>query len=127
MSELKYSEVNSQSRSEIEAAIESGDPKRVEQALYSATCFLEDWARVEDQCLEQLCSRHVNVRWTAAQCLGDIAQIRGNLSFDRVVPALREALDDPEIRATAQDSLGLIEHLISRIREASESRGDEQV
>jgi HEAT repeat len=122
MSELKYSEVSAQSRSDIEAAIESGDPKRVEQALYSATYFLDDREWVEDQCLAQLHSKHVNVRWAAAQCLGDIAQIRGDLSFDRVVTALHDALNDAEIRATVQDSLDLIESRLSRIRE---SRGDE--
>jgi HEAT repeat protein len=116
MSDLKYERVNVMTQAELESGLASTNPGDVERALYSATYSLDDWEWVQNRCLERLAAENVGVRWAAAQCLGDLAQIRGQLDVDRVVPALKKALDDEDIRSTVQDSLDLIESWQLRTR-----------
>jgi hypothetical protein len=48
------------------------------------------------------------VRWAAATCLGDLSVFHHQLDLELVLPALHEALNDPEIRSTVDDSLDQI-------------------
>ena len=115
VSELKYEEVRSLTRTELLSHLQSSDPKIVANALYSATKYEQDLAWVQRQCLEKLNSDEILVRWAAATCLGDLAfwrRFQGNI--DLVLSALKLAEHDPQIADSARFSLSLVNQAAAR-------------
>lgn len=62
------------------------------------TALLELGEKAVDPLIKALQSRNVSVRWTAASTLGEIGS-------KRAVPALIEAMDDPNIHSAAVEAL----------------------
>jgi hypothetical protein len=106
--ELKYEPVECRTREEIVRLFDSGDGPSIAAALYSATYHDSDWKWVQSQCLRYLTSPDLQVRWTAATCLGNLSVFHHKLDLELVIPALRQALNDPAIRSTVGDSLDQI-------------------
>ena len=88
------------------------DPIVVAEALYSATYHDEDWKWVQGLCLQFLKSEHVQIRWAAATCLGNLATFPKQLDLDLVLPVLHEASRDPAIRAPAEDRLADVKQFV---------------
>ena len=108
MSKPKYVPVEHMSRAEIVRDLAGDDPKRISDALYSATYHDPEWRWVQDECLKFLKHSDVRVRWTAATCLGDLAMFHKVLDLPRVVPEILEAAKEDAIRPAAEFSISLI-------------------
>jgi hypothetical protein len=85
----------------------------VGEALWSAAYYDPDWRWVQTQCLLSLTHREIRVRCHAATCLGLLAVFHKKLDLDLVLPALKKAAEDPEVKASAEDSLDDIRHTLS--------------
>ncbi len=110
---FKYEQVLPKTRSELNRLLESGNPKEIADALYSASRYDEDWKWSQDLCLRFLDSEHVHVRWAAATCLGDLAFFRRPLDVPLVVRALERAAKDPEIADPAGFSLSMVKEFLA--------------
>ena len=112
MTDLKYRDITPFSQAEIEREFLSGEEERIAEALYSATCYYDDWRWAQDLCLAYITSPYVSVRWAAATCLGDIAFLRRKLDKKTAVAALKTAMNDPAIADPAGYSLDMVEEFI---------------
>jgi hypothetical protein len=112
MSDLKYEPVFPLSKRELILQFESGDPEAVAKALYAAAKYEDGWSWVQDLCVEGRKSPEVSVRWAAATCLGDLAFFQSPLDLDIVVPALDQAVQDPEIADPASFSLSMVKQFL---------------
>ena len=108
MANLKYERVELQPRTQLLEAFKSEDSEQIRQALYSAAWYEKDWRWTQEYCLGFLEHPNSLVRWAAALSLGYIAQFHKQLDLERVLPALHEAQNDPEISSTVGDSLDMI-------------------
>ena len=109
---MEYKPVPEQSRASVERDLASGDPEKISAALYSATYHDPDWKWVQEACLRFINHDHVNVRWSAATCLGDLAMFHKTLDASRVLAALVEACKDETIRSAAEFSISLVNHVV---------------
>jgi HEAT repeat protein len=103
--DLNYEHVERKTREELLRLFDSDDPPSIAAALYSAAYHDSDWKWVQSQCLRCLTSPDLRVRWAAATCLGDLSVFHHKLDLELVIPALKQALNDPSIRSTVDDSL----------------------
>lgn len=71
-----------------------------------------DWRRCQELFLGLLDHPDHNVRGTAAICLGHLARLHHELDTDRVLPALRARLDDPQMGGIADDAIEDIEQFV---------------
>jgi hypothetical protein len=99
-------------RATLEYNFASKDPEEIVRALYTATRHDSDWKWVQGWLLTMLNSEHVQVRWAAATCLGDLAIIHRRVDLDLVVPALLEAATNPETESAANESLLTIKYFV---------------
>jgi hypothetical protein len=106
----KYQPVERRTREQVEALLAAGDAKRMVSALLSAAYYDPDWRWVQGKCLFHLTHADVWVRRTAANCLGLLAVFHKKLDAQVVLPALKNAAADPEVKAWAEDSLEDIQH-----------------
>ena len=83
----------------------AGGVEQIVSGLLSATYYDPDWRWVQGQCLFYLTHADVEVRRSAATCLGLLAVFHKKLDVAVVVPALKYAAADPEVKAMADDSL----------------------
>lgn len=111
--EPKRQRVQQRPRETIEAMLRSNVPQQVGEALWSAAYYDPDWRWVQTQCLYFLTHADVSVRRSAATCLGLVAAFHKKLDLDIVLPAIRRAAEDPEVKAWAEDTLGDIQHTFS--------------
>ena len=108
-SERIYREPPVFTRSELVHELNSGDPRRIADALASAVRHDEDWLWTQDQCLKLLKASDVEIRWAAATCLGDLAFFFNRpIDHPRVLAALYEAAEDSSISDPALFSISLI-------------------
>jgi hypothetical protein len=94
--------------------LRSDVPQEVGEALWSAAYYDPDWRWVQTQCLYSLTHADRGVRRNAATCLGLLAVFYKKLDLDLVLPALRKAAEDPEVKDSAEDSLEDIRHTFQR-------------
>ncbi len=110
--ERKYVPVKQRPRETIDEMLRSGVPQQIGEALWSAAYYDPDWRWVQTQCLYFLTHGDISVRRNAATCLGLLAVFHKKLDLDLVLPALRRAAEDPEVKASAEDSLDDIQHTL---------------
>jgi hypothetical protein len=108
----KYQPVEQRSREQVEAMLLSADAKQIVKALLSAAYYDPDWRWVQTQCLYFLTHGDVEVRRNAANCLGLLAMFHNKLDTEVVMPGLEKAAEDPEVKASAEDSLAEIRHTL---------------
>ena len=92
-------------RAAAEVEFASGDSLRICKALVSLAFHDPDWHWVQDICLRFLNDNNPEIGGVSATCLGHLARIHGKLDRERVVAALRNRLDDPEIGGRVEDAL----------------------
>jgi hypothetical protein len=104
---LTYQEPHPISRDEAESAFASGDSERIAEALVNVAFHDTDWRWVQDNCLVFGRSDAAPLRYIAASCLGHVARIHGRLDLDKVMPVLKELLNDSEtyVKASAEDAI----------------------
>jgi hypothetical protein len=102
---MQYKEILPMSRSELEAALESGNPAAIVDALLSAAFYDADWRWVQGICLRFLDHTDTNVRWNAATCLGHVARIHQILDLELVLPKLYLLKTDGAIGPCVEDAL----------------------
>jgi hypothetical protein len=106
-----------------EAALHSGDPRRIGRALL--TLALNGYEVAERRALDHLQHPDVWVRRNAATSLGHVARVAGELDIDRVIPALLALMADPEVYGEADDALDDVEHYLGMNR--GEWLGDPEI
>ncbi|HEY6305985.1 MAG TPA: hypothetical protein VI488_05930 [Candidatus Angelobacter sp.] len=106
----KHEPVEQRTREQVEAMLASGDSAKTIKALWSAAYYDPDWRWVQTQCLLFLTHADLWIRRNAATCLGLVAVFHKKLDQDLVVPALKKAAEDPDLKPWAEDSLGDIQH-----------------
>jgi len=97
--------VEQRTREQVEAMLASADAQQIAKALASAAYYDPDWRWVQGQCLFYLTHDDVEVRRSAATCLGLLAVFHKKLDAAVVLPALKNAAADSEVKAWADDSL----------------------
>ena len=110
--ERKYVPVVQRPRERVEEMLRSGAAEQIGEALWSAAYYDPDWRWVQTQCLLMLRHDDVGVRRNAATCLGLLAVFHKKLDAQVVVPALKKAAEDPEVKPWAEDSLADIQHMM---------------
>jgi hypothetical protein len=101
-----YQSVGQRTREQVEALLAAGGVEQIVNALLSATYYDPDWRWVQGRCLFYLTHADVEVRRSAANCLGLLAVFHKKLDVAVVLPALKNAAADPEVKPWAEDSLG---------------------
>ncbi|MGW5920544.1 hypothetical protein ACWFPY_16245 [Nocardia fluminea] len=96
-------------RDESIALLASDESRIVSETILRLALHDADGAWVTDRALALLDNADTDVRASAATALGHIARIHREIDRDRVVPALRRLLDDPETAGRADDALDDIE------------------
>jgi hypothetical protein len=102
---MRYERPEPIGRSEALDAIASGDSARSSDAIIRLALNDPDGHWVEEVALGLMESNDPNERAVAATALGHIARIHGEISIDRVLPALRRLMDDPRTEGRAEDTL----------------------
>jgi hypothetical protein len=105
----EHQPIEQHTREQMEAMMASAEPHQIAKALASAAYYDPDWRWVQGQCLFYLTHADVEVRRSAATCLGLLAVFHKKLDAAVVLPALKSAAADPEVKAWAEDSLQDIE------------------
>jgi vesicle coat complex subunit len=105
----EHQTIEQRTREQVEAMLASADPRQIANALASAAYYDPDWRWVQGQCLFYLTHADVEVRRSAATCLGLLAVFHKKLDAAVVLPALKNAAADPEVKAWAEDALAEIE------------------
>jgi hypothetical protein len=111
--ERKHTPVKQWPRQTVEENLRSSVADQVGEALWSAAYYDPDWRWVQTQCLLSLTHADAVVRRSAATCLGLLAVFHKKLDLDLVLPALKKAAEDPEVKASAEDSLDDIRHTLA--------------
>ena len=112
-SERKYAPVKQRPRQTMEDMLRSSDAEQVGEALWSAVYYDPDWRWVQTQCLFALMHANTRVRCHAATCLGLLAVFHKKLDLDLVLPALKKAAEDADVKQSAEDSLDDIQHTLA--------------
>ncbi|MFB9327081.1 HEAT repeat domain-containing protein [Paenibacillus aurantiacus] len=88
-------------------ALHSGEVKKVVDALLALTFHNDDWKAVQEICIRCSSDQNPNVRGIAILCFGHLARIHGDLEQDKVLPIVRNALNDPNefVRSHATSAL----------------------
>jgi len=108
-----YRAVERRTREQVEALLAGGGVEQIVSGLLSATYYDPDWRWVQSQCLFYLTHADVAVRRSAANCLGLLAMFHKKLDVAVVLPALKNAAADPEVKAWVDDSLADIRHILN--------------
>jgi hypothetical protein len=105
----EYRPVEQRTREQVEAMLASSDAAQIVKGLLSATYYDPDWRWVQGKCLFYLTHGDVELRRAAVTCLGLLAVFHKKLDVAVVMPALRNAAADPEVKTWAEDSLADIQ------------------
>lgn len=97
------------SKKEAEDAFASGNAEKICHALISISFHHTDHQEVEETCLHFLEHKAPEVSGLAATCLGHLARIHALKGKEQVVNALREQLENPDIKGRVEDALEDIE------------------
>jgi hypothetical protein len=112
-SERKSAPVKQRPRQAVEEMLRSSVAEQIGEALWSAVYYDPDWRWAQTQCLVSLTHPDACVRRNAAACLGLLAVFHKKLDLDLVLPALKKAREDPEIRDAVEESLDDIRHTLA--------------
>jgi hypothetical protein len=113
MTELVYEEIKPITKSEVEAALITGDSDNIIIAMLGAAYYIDEWRWVQNHCLGLLGNADTNLRNIAVVCLGHIARIHGTLDKEKVLAALEKLRNDPQIGEEVSNSLEEIEWYLS--------------
>jgi hypothetical protein len=102
---MRYERPEPIGRREALDAIASGDSVRSCEAIIRLALNDPDGPWVEGVALGLIENDDSNVRAVAATALGHVARIHGQISSDRVIPALRRLMDNPQTLGRAEDAL----------------------
>jgi hypothetical protein len=108
----KYYEVHSLSRENAEHLLQSKDYRVVCDTMVSVAFYEKDWKWAQDQFLILLESSNEQISGLAANCLGHLARIHGQLDKDKVVGILKTKLNNPAIAGRVEEGLNDIEMFI---------------
>lgn len=106
---MRYVEVEPITRQEAKAAFATGIPDSICDALIRLVYHDPDWIWVQERCIELSEDSNSEVSGLAVTCLGHLARIRRTLDLERVLPALKKLLANPEIAGRVEDALDDIE------------------
>ncbi|MGC4745212.1 hypothetical protein ACLQ28_06060 [Micromonospora sp. DT201] len=95
------------------AALAAGDLDTLTDSMVGLALHDADWRWCQDFYLRVLDHPEEDVRATAAICLGHLARIHHQLDTDKVLPALRARLRDPEVGGTVKDAIADIEQFLA--------------
>lgn len=102
---MKYKAEGRTSWERASEVFASGDVGEISAALVAVALNDSNWRWVQNRCLEFLNNDNFEIRGVAATCLGHIARIHGRLDEDKVMPALRERLNDQAISGRIEDAI----------------------
>ena len=100
-----FDEVKPITRSQAEAALASGVPNKICDALVRITYHDPDWRWVQEMCLALTRQSNLDVSGLAVTCLGHLARIHRTLDEERVLPTLRRLQENPTIAGRVVDAL----------------------
>lgn len=102
---MKYEEIPPIERVDAEAAIASGVPPRIADAVLRASLSNIDPAWVEAACLRSLTHPDLQVRWAALSALGNLARRYRYLDVDDVLAALEPLRGNAVLNGKVSDLL----------------------
>ena len=83
----------------------SGYTEIICETLVAVTMHSDNWKRVQDKCLTLLENKDIAISGLAATCLGHIARIHRQLDREKVIIALKNKLNNKDIRGNIEDAL----------------------
>ena len=93
-------------RTDLAAALLSGDDEAAASALVGVILNDADWSWSQDRCLGLLAHPSLIVRRAAVICLGHVARIHGHIDVGKVVPLLTElGATDVDLTGSVRDAL----------------------
>jgi hypothetical protein len=102
---MRYEELEYISRAEAAVELDSGDRERVCPTLVRLALFDRDRVWLEAILERFLKDQDPWIRGVAATCVGHVARIHRAMDLTRLLPLVRELLDDPATAGKAQDAL----------------------
>ena len=112
MSDRTYQDPAPTTVEAVQHSLDTGDLAAATLGLVGLAYFEPDWRRCHDLFLGLLNHADANIRGTAAICLAHLARIHHQLDVDRVLPALRAKLDDPDMGGMADDAIEDIDQFL---------------
>ena len=102
---LRVSVDRKYTKDDLESFLRSNDVGLVTDALLYLCCSVEDREWIQDKCLELFEHEDEDVSGLAVTCLGHVARIHSTINKNKVVPVLRQKLNDRRLAGRAQDAL----------------------
>jgi|SRR6516225_4563372 hypothetical protein len=102
---MRYQDILPITREELRSALESDDAGRASRAIIAIALHESDWQWAEQQCLNALKDKRMDVRAAAIVGLGHIARIHGKITLSRVLLELQAVKSDESLRGIAEDAL----------------------
>ena len=115
---MKFDQPEPLSRDTLSRELASNDQSRISRALIAAALNESDRLYVESQIVNFLAHPDPFVRGIAALAAGHVARIHRSLTVDRIVPLIKQLLDDanPQTRDTAQNALDDIQMFLVKLK-----------
>jgi len=118
MSELNYVPVRRRTREEIAAALSSGNPDQIHDALISAAYWDQDWRWAQQQLVNFAEHDNKKILWAVVLGLGFVAVFHGEIDEQVVQPILtRIKKARPDLADVVQETEEEIEHFVKLRRE----------
>lgn len=107
MNNGKYEDIDQYDRELVIAELQSGASERITKALLSIALYDPDWKWVQDVCINFSHDGDENVRGIAILCFGHLARLHRLLDAGRVLPIVKNALQDSSsfVRGHANSAL----------------------
>ncbi len=104
---MKYESIEPITKDEAQRLLRRADRDTTCQTLVRVATTVSDRAWAEKECLRFATHKDAFVRGVAASCLGHLARIHKQIDEDRVIPVVRQLLQDsdPQTRAIAEDTV----------------------
>ena len=104
---MRYEDIPILTKEEILEALHQADPDELKTIPLSVALGIDDWQWAQAVCLQLATHPEPGVRGSAILGFGHLARRHRRLDRDRVEPALRDALNDPdaEVRGHADSAV----------------------
>ncbi len=111
---MRYKEPDQLNKELAEVELQSGDPYRIREALVALSLNEPDGEWAQEVCLTFAASSDASIRAIAATCLGHLARIHRALDLNKVVPVLKNMMQDAEIAGYVETALDDIKMFMDR-------------
>jgi len=92
-------------KAEMERLISSNDEELIINTLLDICFNFDEWEWVQDVCLKLMTFENENICGLAITCIGHIARIHSTIDKKKVLPVLKDKMNDERFLGRVEDAL----------------------